>query len=168
MCLLHWYRKHILSGSDDSTPVFDLNNYKGYAKITSVYDGDTFKACIYKHRRILKFKFRTLGYDAPEMKPGLGIKNREMYIQMAKLSRDQLKDLCNFDDHKVHKWWNPCKCQFQTNGWVWIECGRNDKYGRTLVTVYRRRGDQKSVNQKMIDLGANEYSGGKKQDFTFI
>jgi hypothetical protein len=38
--------KRRLSKVDDSIPVFSLNNYRGYARITSVYDGDTFKACI--------------------------------------------------------------------------------------------------------------------------
>ena len=38
--------KRILSKVDDTMPVFSLKNYKGYAKITSVYDGDTFTAII--------------------------------------------------------------------------------------------------------------------------
>lgn len=168
MCCFHWYRKHLLSGADDSIPVFDLNKYKGYAKITSVYDGDTFKACIFKHGRILKFTFRTAGYDAPEMKPNSKLKDREMHVRMAKMARQDFKHLCGFDDTKVHKWWNPFKCQLKTNGWVWIECGPNDKYGRTLVTVYRRKADEKSINEKMIDIGANAYSGGKKTEFTFV
>ena len=59
--------KRRLSKVDDSIPVFSLNNYRGYAKITSVYDGDTFKACTILHGQVKKFIFRTLGYDAPEM-----------------------------------------------------------------------------------------------------
>ena len=166
---LSCWRKHKLSGADDSKAIFDLNNYRGIAKITSVYDGDTFNACIYKHGRVLKFRFRTLGYDAPEIKPSLNIPDRDLHIQMAKQAREQFKSLCGFDDRKPHKWWNPLKFQFQTNGLVWVECKKNDKYGRTLVEVYRKMSDKYSVNSKMLaSTFSNHYDGGKKPDFTFI
>ena len=58
--MVYCITKRILSQIDDSVPVFSLNNYKGYARITSVYDGDTFKACIILHGKVLKFTFRTL------------------------------------------------------------------------------------------------------------
>ena len=54
-------------------------------------------------------------------------------------------------------------CRNKVNGLVWIECGKNDKYGRPLVTVYRRKSDTQSVNQKMIESGiVNVYDGKKK------
>ena len=84
--------KRRLSKVDDSIPVFSLNNYRGYARITSVYDGDTFKACIILDGRVKKFIFRTLGYDAPEMKPRLIIDNRDQYIQDAILAREMFKE----------------------------------------------------------------------------
>lgn len=167
-CCFFWYRKHVLSGTDDSIPIFDLSRYEGYAQITSVYDGDTFNACIFKHGKILKFKFRTLGYDAPELKPSLQLEDRENHVRMAKVARENFKRLCDFDPTRPHSWWNPLKCQWATNGWIWIKCGKNDKYGRPLVTVFRRKGDKVSVNDKMIALGANRYDGGKKEDFTFV
>ena len=46
--------KRKLSVTDESIPVFSLDNYEGYAKVTDVYDGDTFKACIVLHNTILK------------------------------------------------------------------------------------------------------------------
>ena len=148
--------KRVLSGVDDSIPVFSLNKYEGYAKITSVYDGDTFNAVIRKHGRVLKFKFRTLGYDSPEMKPLLSSSRRNDHIYMAKLARDMFKE------------WNPFICNNKVNGWIWMQCGKNDKYGRTLVTVYRRKGDSISVNEKMIASGiVNVYDGGTKPKFQF-
>lgn len=167
-CCLTWYRKHVLSGADDSIPAFDLDGFEGHAQITSIYDGDTFNACIYLHGRMLKFKFRTLGYDAPEIKPSLQMNDRDTHVRMAKIAREDFKRLCDFDSSRPHSWWNPLKCHWRTNGWVWIECGKNDKYGRTLVKVFRHRGDRISINDKMIALGANNYEGGTKQDFTFI
>lgn len=169
MCLKFYWKKHILSGVDDSKPIFDLNNYQGLAKITSVYDGDTFNACIYKHGRVLKFKFRTIGYDSPEIKPPLSTPDRQLHIQMAKQAREQFKSLCGFDDRKPHNWWNPFKFQFDTNGLVWVKCKKNDKYGRVLVEVYRKRYDKHSVNEKMLASAAcNDYDGGKKSNFNFI
>ena len=88
--MLCCFNKRTLSAVDDSLPVFDLRNYKGYAKITSVYDGDTFNAAVILHGRVLKFKFRTLGYDSPEMKPSLGMINRDDHIHYARLARDLL------------------------------------------------------------------------------
>ncbi|MAT63639.1 MAG: hypothetical protein CL881_07565 [Dehalococcoidia bacterium] len=158
--------KRILSGTDDSIPIFDLNKYEGYAKITSVYDGDTFNACILLHGRVVKFKFRTLGYDSPEIKPSLDLENRKLHIEQAKLARDMFKRECGFDDHAPHQVWNPFMCRNKVNGWVWISCAKNDKYGRPLVTVYRNKYDDVSVNDKMISHGiVNVYDGKKKASF---
>jgi endonuclease YncB( thermonuclease family) len=164
--MLCCFNKHILSKVDDSVPIFDLKNYKGYAKITSVYDGDTFNAAIILHGRVLKFKFRTLGYDSPEMKPSLNMEHRMNHIEMAKLARDLFKEECGFNDRAPHQVWNPFMCRNKVNGWIWIECDKMDKYGRPLVTVYRKRGDSVSVNDKMISSGiVNVYDGKKKASF---
>jgi hypothetical protein len=155
--------KRVLSGVDDSIPVFSLEKYEGYAKITSVYDGDTFKAVIILHGRPLKFTFRTLGYDSAEMKPILGLENRIHHIQLAKHARELFKEECGFDDRVPHQLWNPFMCRNKVNGLVWITCAKNDKYGRSLATVYRHKGDKKSINQKMIESGiVNVYDGKKK------
>jgi endonuclease YncB( thermonuclease family) len=155
--------KRTLSTADDSLPIFDLRNYRGYAKITSVYDGDTFNAAILLHGRILKFRFRTLGYDSPEMKPSVDMENRDDYIYHAKLARDMFKQECGFDDRKSYPMWNPFLCRNKVNGWIWIECGKMDKYGRPLVTVYRNRWDTVSVNDKMIQSGIVTIYDGKKK-----
>jgi len=58
------------------------------------------------------------------------------------------------------------KCKFKVNGWVWVSCKKNDKYGRTLVFVYKNRRDMVSINKKMIDSGfVNVYDGGTKKEF---
>jgi len=77
------------------------------------------------------------------------------------------KQECGFDDRAPHQLWNPFMCRNKVNGWIWIECGKNDKYGRPLVVVYRRKGDKQSVNQKMIESGiVNIYDGKKKDSFS--
>jgi endonuclease YncB( thermonuclease family) len=87
---------------------------------------------------------------------------------MAKLARDMFKEECGFDDREHSRQWNPFICNNKVNGWIWMQCGKNDKYGRTLVTVYRRKGDSLSVNEKMIASGiVNVYDGGTKPKFQF-
>lgn len=160
------FSKRVLSSVDDSIPIFSLDNYKGYAKITSVYDGDTFNAVIMKHGRPLKFRFRTLGYDSAEMKPSLNMEGRNEHIHLAKRARDMFKQECSFDDRTTPRRWNPFMCRNKVNGWIWIQCYKNDKYGRPLVTVYRHKGDKLSVNEKMIASGiVNVYDGKTKAVF---
>jgi endonuclease YncB( thermonuclease family) len=85
---------------------------------------------------------------------------------MAKLARDLFKQECGFDDRAPFEKWNPFLCKNKVNGLVWIKCDKNDKYGRTLVTVYRRRGDTLSVNDKMLSSGVvNAYNGRTKPKF---
>ena len=168
MSVMFCLTKRVLSKADDSVPVFSLNNFEGYAKITSVYDGDTFNACLQLHGRILKFKFRTIGYDSPEMKPSLSMQNRDQHVVMAKAARERFKVLCGFDDREGPRWWNPFICRNRVNGLIWIRCFKNDKYGRPLVKVFRRRSDTVSVNDRMLNSGlVNAYDGGKKSEFDF-
>ena len=137
---MNWcFSKRSLSAIDDSIPVFSLDNYRG---------------------------FRTLGYDSAEMKPSLAMEDRNEHIYLAKLARDMFKEKCGFDDRAVPQLWNPFMCRNKVNGWVWIQCYKNDKYGRPLVTVYRHRGDKLSINQKMIASGiVNVYNGKTKAVF---
>ena len=166
--LKYCFQKRELSKIDDSIPVFNLDGFKGYCRVTSVYDGDTFKGCIIKHGRVLKFVFRTLHYDSPELKPRLNIPHRQQHIQAAVHAREHFKDLIGFNHETQHTVWNPFLCRTKVKGFVYIECGKNDKYGRTLVDVYKKKGDTVSVNKKMIDSGlVNIYDGGTKKDFTY-
>ena len=163
---MYCFTKRRLSKIDESIPVFSLNGYEGYAKVTDVYDGDTFKACIILHNRVLKFIFRTIGYDSPEMKPLKDIPNRENHIAMAKRAREAFIGLLGYDERDTRVPWNPFMCRTFVNGWVWISCLKNDKYGRTLVTVFKNKSDAISINQKMIDTGlVNVYDGKTKKIF---
>ena len=142
---MYCFKKRKLSVTDESIPVFSLDKYQGYAKVTDVYDGDTFKACIILHKRVLKFTFRTIGYDAPEMKPPRDTPNRDKHIAMAKRAKYTFASFLGYDDRSKRVPWNPFKCNFKVNGWVWISCKRNDKYGRTLVFVFKNRRDMVSI-----------------------
>ena len=100
------------------------------------------------------------------MKPPRDTPNRDKHIAMAKRAKYTFASFLGYDDRSKRVPWNPFKCNFKVNGWVWISCKRNDKYGRTLVFVYKNRRDMVSINKKMIDTGfVNAYDGGTKQEF---
>jgi endonuclease YncB( thermonuclease family) len=127
--------------------MFTFEGIKCYAKIVNVYDGDTFKACIYHKDEIIKINCRTMGYDSAEMKPRLNINNRDEHIVKAKNARKHFIELTT-----------------TSNELIYLECGKFDKYGRVLVTVYKNRYYKtKSINDRMIEDGHGvSYNGGAK------
>lgn len=166
-CMRRLWYKHAYRNASDAIPNFSLDGYKGWAKIVNVYDGDTFRACVYVHDRVLKFTFRPLGYDAPEMKPRLDTPNREEHKKNAVIARDYFKDLVSYDGEETTKPGCCFVCTTKGNGLVYLECYKNDKYGRTLVNVFKHPGT-KSINQLMIDSGlVQEYDGKTKSEFNF-
>ena len=62
---------------NENVEYFSFDGYKCKAKVVSVYDGDTFTACFKYRGQIIKYRFRTFGYDSPEMKPLKSKPNRE-------------------------------------------------------------------------------------------
>lgn len=161
------WHKYIFRNATDTIPNFSLDGYKGWAKIVNVYDGDTFRACVYVHDRVLKFTFRPLGYDAPEMKPRLDTPNRETHKKNAVLARELFKEYTGYINEYSVKPGCCFVCTSKPNGLVYLECFKNDKYGRTLVNVYRYPGG-KSVNDMMIDSGlVLRYDGKTKAEFNY-
>jgi endonuclease YncB( thermonuclease family) len=141
-----YYNIHQLSKCTNKMPLFSFNGKKCYAKIVDVYDGDTFKACIYHNNKVIKINCRTLGYDSPEIKPRLNINNRDEHIANAKLARDFFKESVGYP-----------------HGLVYLHCHKYEKYGRVLVTVYKNKCSQQSINNIMISEGHGvPYDGGKK------
>ena len=141
-----------LRKATDSIPKFSFKGKSFKGKIVRVYDGDTFWACFYLDNKIIKYNFRCLGYDSPEMKPknkSDGEKQAEK--EAAGIAKNEFINFCKTDDDLVI-----------------LKCHEFDKYGRILVEVY---GKDKitSINKKMIDGGYGyPYNGGTKTDFSKI
>ena len=141
--------EHKLKKCNSNIQVFSYNGLYKNCKIVDVYDGDTFKACFYYNGELIKYTFRTLGYDSPEMKPKLNKKNRNIEKKKAIEARDYFIKLTN-----------------DKNGIVKIKFGKFDKYGRILATVYNK--NNKNVNNLMIESGHGiPYDGGKKKEFKY-
>ena len=154
------YDIYKLKNSNDNIKIFNLDGYKGYIKIVNIYDGDTFRAVVRIHNRNLKFTFRPIGYDAPEMKPRLDTPNRDNHIKQAHQAKKYFEDLISYDN----KYKGCCFCKSQNI--VYAECYKNDKYGRVLVNIFHEKGFKKSINTMMLESGLTmEYDGGTKKEF---
>ena len=129
---------------------FSFNNNIFTVKIVDVYDGDTFTGCFIYKNEIIKYKFRCLGYDSPEIKPLKSKLNREQEIEQAKLARLKFIEYTN--------------CE---HDYVIVECGKFVKYGRILGTVYNNKSNC-NVNNLMIQNNYGiPYNGKTKNDFIY-
>jgi len=144
------YHKYLLRKANDSIKPYNMDGVQCYGVLVNVYDGDTFKAVVYHNRRFKKLTFRPIGYDTPEMKPLKSMENREAHIEKAKEARQKFIDLCG-----------------GMHSYIFLRCGKYDKYGRVLVHVTNRRYSRKTINDLMLESGlANPYNGGTKLEFT--
>ena len=130
------------------TQKFTLEGCFKLCKVVSVYDGDTCRVVFNHNGQINKWNIRMNGYDSPEMRPSRSLPNRDEIKAKAKISKEYLKSLiCNDEDQLVY-----------------LKCGKFDKYGRLLGTIYVNLDDEFSVNDLMIQNGyAYEYHGGTKK-----
>jgi hypothetical protein len=78
------------TANDESYKIFSLKGIITYAKILSNYDGDTAECILLYNDNIMRFKVRFFGYDSPEMKPSLNIKDRDDIKKKAIESKKKL------------------------------------------------------------------------------
>ena len=97
--------------SSNASTLFTLDGTICAAKISKVYDGDSFYMNISFHNKIVAFKCRLNGIDTPELRGGTVREKR-----LALIARDRVRELV---DGKI----------------VCVTCGKFEKYGRVLVSV---------------------------------
>ena len=139
---------YFLLKANNNIPLYSMEGYIYRAKIVDIYDGDTCTAVIKQNFKYRKYKIRMLGYDSPEMKPSLKKENRDDEIESAKKAKQALKELIY-------------------NKIVILHCGKFDKYGRLLGTLYTKKSFYKpsiNINQWMLDNNYGyPYDGGTKR-----
>jgi len=133
----------------DTIPDFSFESESVYlAKMASCYDGDSVRF-VFKFRGVLtRTLCRMYGIDTPELRT----KNPQEKVA-AIAAKNRLIELIG-----------------QTGQLVTVKFGKNDKYGRPLVTVFTKRNGptefENSVNWKMCQEGyAVRYDGGTKTPF---
>lgn len=130
-----------------SSEDIELFTIKGiyWAKIVSVYDGDTFTIIIQLNNKFSKFKVRLYGVDCPEVKPlRKNFKTEELRLEEKARGFEAKKYVSDLIFGEILK----------------IEAMGFDKYGRLLAEVYI--GEEK-LSEKIIEDGFGyAYFGGTK------
>jgi endonuclease YncB( thermonuclease family) len=128
----------------DTTPVFSLDGITCKVKVINVYDGDTIWVIMSINGKYYKNKIRMAGYDSAELKPlkSFSVEQRNIEIGTALVAKSALES-------KI------------ANKIVTLKCGKFDKYGRLLGTVFDKN---ININEWMIASGHGwKYNGGNKE-----
>ena len=124
---------------DNNIKSFSLDGIKTVGKVVSVYDGDTIKIVFPVHNNLYKWNCRLNGIDTPELRTKNNNEKEYGYKVRDELRKKILNKVVN------------------------VECGKFDKYGRLLVTVYN---NEENINKWLVDNKyAFKYDGGTKKDW---
>jgi endonuclease YncB( thermonuclease family) len=136
----------LMAINPDDVPLFSLEGLWVSCRVISVYDGDSCTVIFKLGKDMAKFKVRMEGYDSPEMRPRLNSPGRDEEKRKAIIAKDALIA-------KTH------------NRVIIMCCGKWDKYGRLLGTLYENE-NKNNINKWMIDSGYGyPYDGGTKKVF---
>lgn len=130
-----------------------------YVKVLRVYDGDTFWGAFINNNNVVKFSFRMMGYDSPELRISKKIEEakRVLIKKWGINAKNRLAELMGYDEDN-------CMVKINTKG--------IDSRGRILAEVYSPKviekdseGNFLSVNTVMINENHGYvYDGGTKID----
>ena len=134
-------------------------------KFVSCYDGDTCDVVLLipsdagnGQMRMIRYRTRTMGYNAPEIKQPKDEANRDQLKKMAVISRDTLwQMLSGGTQNSAHQ------------NLMAVSCHGFDKYGRLLVQIwpllYNEQtrtwyydSSRESINQRMLNMLGPEYA----------
>lgn len=142
-------------------PEFGLTGIKCWARVISIYDADTITVIMPLAGTYWKFSLRVLGIDAAEIKS----KQTENKLVALK-ARNRMFELVTGTKWEGSE--NAPKAQLEAflkkNVYVvWVECAAQDKYGRTLASIYTQPGSSASFADLLISEGfAYAYGGATK------
>ena len=131
--------ENLLESGSLETPLFTLNGLKFTAKCVKCYDADTIHIVIFYGKKLQRFVCRLVGIDSAEIKS-----HNEKEKEHAITARNYLQELI-------------------LNKLIIVECGKFDKYGRLLITIYH---NDININTHLVDKKyAYEYDGKTKREF---
>lgn len=139
--LINWWHRKLRNIDEDNVKDFSFDGLRVIAKVVDVYDGDSITTIFKFNGKYQKFKIRMDGYDSPEVRSSDAIEKEYGYR-----ARDFLRNLIS-------------------GKLVRLSCGKSDKYGRILGTVYTLSGVH--VNEFMVsNKHGYPYHGGTKMKFS--
>ena len=134
------------------TPEFSLLGTKCWARVVSVYDGDSPTIVFRFGGKVYRFPTRIYGIDTSEMK-SKDVANKERAMK----ARARLIELITKTVSV------PRKRQKKSLPSKWVECMELDKYGRTLISMKASPDAEKSFADILIEEKlAYSYFGGTK------
>lgn len=143
------------------TPYFTLRGISTYARVVSVYDGDTMTCVIPVLGHYFKFHTRMMGIDTCEIRSKrdankqLALRAKGLVLELITsggISRDNTLSKAEIETFLQV---NPCI--------VWIECLDFDKYGRVLINVKVTQDSTETVSDILIkEHLAYQYGGDTK------
>lgn len=141
----------------ENTREFGLDGWVGWARLVDCYDGDTLTVVIQFMGECFRVRIRLAGIDAPELRgvdAAKGVAARDALI--AHLTGCDSKGLTSRGvramlSDAVHL--------------VWLNCGKNDKYGRVLCEVFSKAGAiETNAGAALVGGGhARPYDGGRRR-----
>jgi len=144
-------------------PEFNLNGVETYARVYSMYDGDTMSVILPVFDNYFRFTLRLNGIDTCEMRSKI-VQNKKRAIQ----ARNQILQWLLPDKHiSLEEPYTRKQIQTLLHErpiLVWVKCYVFDKYGRVLADVYLdAEKATKSLSNMLIDEKlAYMYQGGTK------
>jgi len=128
----------------DQVNFFHLNGYQTYAKVASVYDGDTCSLIFFLNDKPVKFSCRLAGLDCAEK-----ASTDHLEAEHAQRTADRFHELIR-PNHDI----------------VYAQFHKFDKYRRLLVTLKTTKDAEQTINETFLkeDL-AYAYKGGARIPF---
>ena len=133
------YHSSLKNLKSDDVERFTLKGKEKYAKVVSIYDGDTCDLAFYlddDRNYLVRYKCRMSAYNAPKLKETNG-----------ELTRDYLAHLCtggkavepeNFRDQNETQTKDDLQEKLdKSKRLVYAKFGREGKYGRPVITLYQ-------------------------------
>ncbi|MDB4413478.1 thermonuclease family protein [Pirellulaceae bacterium] len=139
-------KKHIdvllNNATNDNVPWLSFDGQELEAKVVDVYDGDTMTLAIPFNCNVYKRKCRLIDLDTAEIRTK---DNKEKSVGIA--GRDFVRDLV-------------------LGKRVFVKCGKDDKYGRLLASIYLTPDNDKDLSTMIVEAGLGyRYDGKTKKKF---
>ena len=125
---------------------FSLKGKERYAKVVSIYDGDTCDLAFCVHDKVnslVRYKCRMSGYDAPELDEPNGEVARNFLAYLCLQIREDFDPLSRITTDELQKILD------RSRKLVFAKFGREGKYGRPVVTLHPTSPNANNICEEM-------------------
>ena len=135
-------RRQLMNATYKETPKYTIKNYKTWAKVIRIYDGDSCYVALFIEDKMVKIPCRLQGIDTAEIRS-----DNPREVMHAKRAKEFLTNIVS-------------------DKLMWVHIHKTEKFGRYLTTLYNNKTESINVSQLILGAGLGyEYNGGKKVEF---